>query len=180
MLAARFGLGRGSIHRHSRNCIRLRRRVADENRAKADEKRRVLTGDVESAYKTALARLAKAEEAGDLHLILRAQAAASKLLSLRSKYAPTPRPEITGSPLPSRRWKNQFFKSVVVGLPCPPGESIGSFHHASAEEVASADLVYELRWVTRRRMGDRFAERDSPAEVPAEAGDNIPDADLNS
>jgi hypothetical protein len=84
----KFSVGRGQVWRHLKNCIKLRRIVDKAAFALREQKRAELSGDIEAAYQSALKRLELAEAKGDLPLILKAQAASSKLLRLRKERAP--------------------------------------------------------------------------------------------
>jgi transposase len=171
--AREFGFNRGSIFRHAKFCIRLRKTAIEEAKRRAEEKRARLSNDVDGLYEQACARLKKAEEDGaDMRVILKAQAAVSKALALRSKFAPKPRDQATltcDSVQPVKR-----FSSVVIF----EDPAMACFPAPSAAEIANASIRYVIKFVTRQptRFDRMFDPADEVARILAGAE---PEKDLN-
>jgi hypothetical protein len=165
-LALQYGIGRSSIGRHCRSCLHLKRSVADEAKRRAEAKRLRLSNDVDGLYEQACARLKKAEQDGaDMRVILKAQAAVSKALALRSKFAPKPRDQATLTWTEKQPVKP--FSSVVIF----EDPAMACFPAPTAEEIANASIRYVIKFVTRKptRFDRMFDPADDVARILAGA-----------
>lgn len=129
----------------------MRRTVAEDARHRAEQRRLELSSDIDAAFKRAEQRLARAEESGDLHLVLRSQAAINKLLALRAKFAPKPKETITWTAEPK---ETKPFKSAVIYAEDTPADLRLFPPPATTEELAEAVLIYEVRFINRRPLLD--------------------------
>lgn len=149
-VARQFSFGRGSIFRHQRDCIKLRRTADEAAKREATAKREALSGDIESSFRKATERLARAEESGDMNLILRAQAGVSKLLALRGKMTPAKPREmsVTATGRPQDRINPKF----CIAFP-PEYEAdfaLLGIRPPTDEEQREALATFDIRFVDRR------------------------------
>jgi hypothetical protein len=101
-----------------------------------------LSGDIEALSRAGGRAFEEGEQDGDMGVILRAQAAVNKILSLRANMTPRPREEMTITADGRDSWRSRFGgpKIAVIDPQDPHGQP-------SPEELASADVVLRIVWV---------------------------------
>jgi hypothetical protein len=86
-VSRRFGLSRVSIQRHAKQCLGMKKNLSSEALEKAKATHAALSGDLDSAFESALALKERAEKSGDLAAITKAERHLTRLLVLRQRQA---------------------------------------------------------------------------------------------
>jgi hypothetical protein len=87
-LQAKYGWNRATLCKHFKRCLAMEHNVSSDARRRNDIERRELAGDIRGALKKAQLRLDRADESGNMRLILQAQAGVAKLLGMKARSIP--------------------------------------------------------------------------------------------
>lgn len=169
-IASLHGFSRAAVHRHSRNCLKLRTNASLEAIEEAKAKHTLISSDLDEAFASAEKLKAKAEASGDMAALIKAERHLARLIGLRQRQAGRLPSEIKAAVLDPNSWKakrargEQLKTAVVFEWPSDPpyAEARERFPSSTPQQQAEADLVYRVSFVKRLPVDDSIRPKPDP------------------